>query len=635
MQEIQPKSSALEPASAGQIDKVIPFAGPASGKISWVKLLKQQATFANIFMGLLLVVYLFAFWDKVSEYWFHTGWTTDDALQQIYPFHKVFHPEIFRGDLITQMMEGYLPPVHYALCYAVTWLTGDPIMMGHWMTLAQLLLTTGFLFGAVRAATGIAPAIFSVIWFMHTRHVVQRITGGLPRGWAAVVFAAFLYYALKKNHKGILITIFLGCLLHPPGTMIVAISYGMFLCFQLLKPATRAEYKKPFITYVVVSPLFLVTTLLVLKHPPEIGTMASYEEAAAMPEFSRPFGRFPFVPLIEPWKEIKSFGFHAFLGRLYNPGQFLRENMAYMVIGILAVLLVAERFRRRELIPREVLCFGVASLIVYFLSRQFAFKMYVPNRHLQFPLAMFFITAFTIGVWRSFYRTQSALIVEARGGAARVGPPAYQNSHRSRAVLSIFGLVALGTFIYLGSGNGLQGTMNFNYASTKKGGLWGWVKKFTPEDSLIAGHPTLIDGVQLFGMRRGYVTTETSHPFYNTYYREMKRRLEITLRAHYAKDLREFLALVEPEGIDYFVFSRKDFYPVALSNAYYFPPFDVMVKELTSGPQERYAYKMLPDAVADKDSPFLMYKDDYSEVVDIKALKAYLAKTNHAAGISN
>jgi hypothetical protein len=137
---------------------------------------------ATVILGILFIIYAFFLWKSLSRWWFHRDWTTDDAVQQTYPFHDVAHPGLFAGDLITDVMKGYLAALHYWLHYSITWLCGDPIMSGHWVMLIEVLLSTGFLFFAVRHVVGTFPAIFAALWLLHTRHLIQRMTGGLPRG---------------------------------------------------------------------------------------------------------------------------------------------------------------------------------------------------------------------------------------------------------------------------------------------------------------------------------------------------------------------------------------------------------------------------------------------------------------------
>ncbi len=125
-------------------------------------------------------------------------------------------------------------------------------------------------------------------------------------------------------------------------------------------------------------------------------------------------------------------------------------------------------------------------------------------------------------------------------------------------------------------------------------------------------------------MRRAYATTETAHPFYTKYFNEMKRRIEISLKAHYATSLREVLEILKPEKIDYFVFSKKRFYPEALEKERYFEPLNALVQKLTSKDYKSYAYKELPTAVDLNVNSYLVFKDEHSAVVDMKELEKYL-----------
>ncbi|MDZ4785491.1 MAG: hypothetical protein SGJ02_05380, partial [bacterium] len=108
------------------------------------------------------------------------------------------------------------------------------------------------------------------------------------------------------------------------------------------------------------------------------------------------------------------------------------------------------------------------------------------------------------------------------------------------------------------------------------------------------------------------------------YYKEMSRRIVISLKAHYALDPKEFLALVEPEGITHFIYKRRAFYVDALAATTYFAPFDVLVKELTKPFADKYFYKRIPREIAQEKYPFLLYRDEQSVVIDVVALRTFL-----------
>jgi hypothetical protein len=131
-------------------------------------------------------------------------------------------------------------------------------------------------------------------------------------------------------------------------------------------------------------------------------------------------------------------------------------------------------------------------------------------------------------------------------------------------------------------------------------------------------------------MRKAYATAETWHPFYLGYNEEIKRRIGISLRAHYAKDLQELVSLLRPEGVDYFVFERNRFYPDKLKSARYFKVFQPLLDELTSRHYRDYAYRQLPVRLDQKRYPFVVYRDDRAVIVDVRALERYLADTSSA-----
>lgn len=581
--------------------------------VSTTKIRHPLVLFALAGLG----TYLVLFYLSISPWWFNPEWTTDDALQQSYPFHRVLNPGVFEGDVITNMMVQYLTPLHYGVTAAMTWLFGDPIMGGHAVMGIQLSITLVALFLAVSHACAasrfhLVPACLAVLWLLHTRLIVQRLTGGLPRGWALPLFAVFFLFAIRRQHSAVIVTLFVGALLHPPATALCALAYAGWVCGEYLITRVRGwgdrsaveSARRAWINalrFVLVAPILFLAAWLVVRMPPEIGTMATLERAAQMPEFSTPDGRFPFYPLKPIGWEISTFGFQAFVSRLHGAPRSVKDAVIVGVVLSALLLALVSFVRRRALVPGPLIYFLGATAVMYLLAREFAFRLYVPDRHLQFPLAILSIAAFSIGAWRLGMRADD----------------------KERVGVSLLASGVIVLLVVLGSGSGLQGSANFNYSTTKKGNVFEWMRAHTPTEALIAGEPTLLDGVFLFGMRRGFITTETAHPFYDRYYETIKPRIEVVLRAHYARDIDEFLSLVEPHGIDYFVFERRRFYPEALQSLKYFEPFNALLRELGSRHWKEYAYRQLPTKVDTEAFPAMPFRDAHSVVVDVKALRTW------------
>lgn len=585
----------------------------------------QTRAILPLLAGLLLLIYCVMLVRNLSFGWFNPDVYTDDSYQQIFPFYEVLTPGIFKGDLPYEAMKGYLPPLHYGIGAAITLLTRDPIMTGHWMMLLQILLTAGFLFAAVRSKSAVAPALFAVVWFLHTRHVIQRMTQGLPRGWAAPVLAAFAWLVLTKQHRAILALIIVGCFLHPPSTMIVCVAYGMLVVWECLFGTNKLQAKRKLIELALLAPVAVLLVLAIVKRPPEIGDMVSLTEAESMPSFDRAGGRFPFLPFT-PWpEEIARFGFQSILTNFYEPPEGVRDAAPFIILAGLVSLVAVGMFRNRGRklvtaaaypIPRELGFLGLAILTVYFLSRQFAFRLYVPDRHLQFPLAIFFIVTFSIGIWRAFHR--------------ETDPNSISNEDFRSAGFSTVGFLFLASFIWLCSRDGLQGTANFNSSRAEDGPVFSWVRSHTPTAALIAGHPTFIDATQLLAVRRAYATTETAHPFYREYFDEMMRRLRNTFRGYYAHDAESFLAAFEPDGVDYVIVKRDHFRRTGIMPKFYFKPLGDEVKELTKNLPGRYFLRRVARKVAAGRVDFVPYQDQETFVVDVAKLRQHQRQTDHA-----
>ena len=559
--------------------------------------------------GMLAFAYLY--YDAIRIYWFTSRWTTDDALQQAFPMHNVLTPGVFaKEDIVSNLILGYLPPLHYWISCGITYFTQDPILTGHWVMLVQILLALMFFFLAVKSASGFAPACFAVTWLMHTRPTMQRMTAGLPRGWAPVILAAYLSFALRKSPWGVIGTCLVCALIHPPSLVLIVPAHGLYLLYEWLRAdtASRSAATRELLTFCFVGALAIGTTMLATKRPPEIGSIVTYEQALTMPEFSKPNGRFAFVPFRPAWDEIRTFGFRAFVTNYYKPPPELKAIVPELVAALLVGVTLLGLRRGRQAVPPQLWAFLGAIVITYFAARLFAFRLFVPDRYIDIPLVIFFCSACTLGVWRSLHRE-----------------PLPASSVLRSAWPAGVGILLLAAFVYRMSGDGLFGPANFNIMTKGYGHVWSWLKKNTPPTALIAGHPRFMDPGPLLAARRAYMTAEMAYPLYTEFVKLVRHRVEVSFRAHYARTLPEMLKVIESEGIDYFVFARKEFYPQALAEANFYSPFEPLVRELTARPHQEYAFRELPTAIDIEAAPYMPFRDDFAAVIDVKKLREHLA----------
>lgn len=546
---------------------------------------------------LLFAIYAYFFFHSLADYWFNPLYTTDDGLQQLFPLYEAVYPGSFAGDIIYTSMAAYLAPLHYWISYGITLLTRDPNLTGHWVMLIQFSLAVSFLFFAVLRLSSLPIALFSIWWFLHTQGLIQRMTLGLPRGWAGMLIPVYFYFVFSKNHWGVIITLFVGTLLNPPATFLIAFAYGLFLFYSLFGGEDRSAIKRDFLRFLLIAPFLFGVAYVTLQRPPEIGTMVDLKTARSMFAFSRSIGRFPFLPFKSPFVEFSTVGMQAFVNGRHHAPAFIEQNILFLVGGTFLFLLAYQVRKKVLLFPSELLTFLIAIISVYFLSRTFAFKLYVPDRHLHYPLNLLMIVGFPLAISRLFQ-------VPARMGFSTLD------------LRSVALLVFLLAFIFFSGGSGLRGNAYFNIRTDMYGGLYPFIHQNTPQAALIAGHPTHLDGVQLLGLRRGYVTTETAHPFYDRYYAEMLRRLKIVFRAYYSQNAQEFLQALGNEKIDYFVFRNRDFETKSLTRA----RSDNLLKNwerhlVPHYPPQSYFFRRLSL------NPATVYQDSQSTVVDVNKLR--------------
>ena len=554
--------------------------------------MKLRLSAVEAFMLALFCFYAFLFYQSISPYIFSEIYTTDDARQQLYPLWRAVYHDAFRDDPITESMMGYLSPLHWEISYLVTLITKSPVMTGHVVMTVQLGLAVTFLYLLVKFFSDKIPALFSVIWFLHSRNLPQRLTGGLPRGWAPFVLLSALYFMAKQSQYGVLIVLLAGILLNPPAAFIMAVCYGAFLFFRTINSTTRTDYKPLFFKFLISCPFFAAIAIYSLRRPAKFGHIATLEEAEENPAFSAAGGRFPFVPLKSPITELKVTGTQAFQNKWHELPSFLsQQTLLFILLGVLLSVYLIGLKKKRQLIPLELTIYFFSILLVYFLSRFFAFQLYVPDRHLQYPLNIFWISSFSILIWR-LARTENEKIWQIRA--------------------TFYFIVFAGILSLLG-GTGLEGDANFNTKTDRFQRLHAWVRLNTSRSDVFAGHPKELDLLPLASVRMAYITEETAHPFYSGYWNLVKSRMETSFRMLYASNPKEFLESMGEEKIDYFVFNRSRFQPAAIKSATSFLPLDRLVKKLVAKNQNNFFYELL-DLGAYSQS--IVYQDN--EVLVIK-----------------
>lgn len=547
------------------------------------------------------LIYAGMFVRTASGPWFNPRLTNDDAQQQLYPLYRAIDPELFNNDLVTKCMEGYLAPLHYAISYSITLLTADPVMTGHWVMFIQFCLGLLFIFGTVRAYAGYYPAVFSGLWYLHARPLWSRMVGGLPRGWLGPLLLCYLYCVATKRYGAVLLLVVVASLLNPPAAFLICTAHALYLGWQWLANSDRAIWFKRGIAFFVVAAISGAVTLQIVRRPPEIGQMVTLEQARKMPAFNIRGGRFAFLPFPSSLEQLSGGGSRAFFQNSRFVPESIKPGLFPLTATVVAVFAVMGWRRRINAVPSALIASLIAVVGTYFLARQFAFKLYVPNRYILVPLNLMWMVIFPIAIWKLSERYESRKPTVNRF-----------------ASLFLLGLLLLGV-----NGFAVRSAPGFDISTETRSGVYRWMETNSAKDAVFAGHPDSLNGVPLFGKRIVYVNSEVAHPFYITYYEEMKRRLNISLRLSYARSWQTFMNVLKDEKIDYFIFTARDYDEKRLNQAKYVQPFSRMVKRLARNrPREQFLFSKLPRQVDPERFPYVVFADSDSAVIDLRKLRA-------------
>jgi hypothetical protein len=105
-----------------------------------------------------------------------------------------------------------------------------------------------------------------------------------------------------------------------------------------------------------------------------------------------------------------------------------------------------------------------------------------------------------------------------------------------------------------------------------------------PADTVVAGHPELINGIPLFSHRRDFVNYEPSYPYFTAYWEIISRRTDDFFAAYYSGDFRAIDGFCRSNGIGWFIVDESHFTPRYLeAGDFYFQPFNSRILELAGG----------------------------------------------------
>jgi hypothetical protein len=464
----------------------------------------------------------------------------DDARQHIVWLQRLIDPQLFPDDIIADYYRA-IAPIGFTAVYALFAKLGiEPQIFAKILPLFLGLITSIYGFKLFLKILPAPPAaLICTLLLNQTIWLKDDVISASPRAFLYPLFAAFLYYLVKRSTLPCLITIQLQGFLFPQ----IAFVYLGILTVRLFRWRDRAiRFSRERQDYQVWGWGMAIALAVILPfsyHLSELGATFTVEQMKVMPEFgtqgrTRYFGvsLFDFVmngssgirPPLLPFVIWTSLGL-PFIWRSRLPvARSVTDK-----IGVLIQILIAS--------------FGL------FLLAHFLFpRLYYPNRYTYHSLR--FVMPIAAGIVL-FARLQSGQQWLAQRLSVNKGTLTLKESLLTSLAGLFITIVVLipatpALVFAVESWNVGHHPAIYEFLATQ------------PKDTLIASLDDEADNIPAFTGRSVLVSGEFAFAFHVNYYNEMKNRAAATLKAQYSPNLKEIEKFAVRYGVDFFLV-HKDF----------------------------------------------------------------------------
>ncbi len=507
----------------------------------------------------------------------------DDVRTSLFPMHQYGPEHALQGDLLAEEMLSFVPPIVHTIYRALIPITGvfwaSKVVQG--MALGIILWSFILL---LRSRAGLAGAILLVFFLLHTPVVFYRgISGGLPRAFAFPLFALWAAAAISHRTVTRYIAIFFAALLYPPAMLMLLGAEGLFTVIPWFLGDDGELWKRLKHYGVVVG----VTLLLMLPYflgRDNLGPIHSLEEAQEEPAFGRD-GRLRVLPFRRPIIVFPKHAFRPFLPTgvdVWTPKFTIwPEGRSRLYIAAIPLLILSALVILRQApFPRVSFAFIGACIILFFIARLLAFKLYSPERFYSFGLVMgtiIFVTEI-ISTMESPRASNNVMWVR----------------RREKAAIGMMILVAL--MCGLGTDSSNNGMTISRYPQA---GLYEFSRSL-PTDAKFAGHPHDTDDVRYWAARPATEGFETLQPWFKEPWARQKASATALLFILYSRSRHEVIGYLKENEIDYLLLRRSRYEDDFREKAQLFEPFNSMLDEHLRGVRkaELVLAHIPPEAIA-------------------------------------
>lgn len=512
----------------------------------------------------------------------------DDVMQHVYWMQQFRDNNLFKNDLLTEYAKNYQPWGYIFLYFILSFII-DPLILSKFLPIVLLIISTLYMYKLVKYITNTYTGFLAAFIFMITPTFINKMSGSLPRAFGYPLVLIFLYYLIKKDYLKSSLCMILQSLFYPMMSLLSTLTYLFtFIKYKIkIIYLDRSNLKVQYFILAALICIFILGSKYLFYYNPSIGTTFSRGEMIGNPEFYKEgrYGVLPTAPLLTEIRINMSRGIWVpkTLNKIpivlhINPT--ILRNITFL---IMLLFFISEIIRKQLHFPLEILLLFFSSILMFKISDLFLFKLFLPERYIQFPVPIISLIIYSIIIGQAITKIKIV-------GIKRF----------------VQALVLILIFLDFNVNKNI-GLIDMSHNKD----LYEYLNKL-PEDTMIAAHPKSADGIPTFTQRKVYIKYELSHPFFDKYWETIKKRTNDFFNAYYAEDPKTIFNFCEKNDIDYLVVDRRHFSKEYLKRGkIYFEPFNTYIKTIIKERKD-FVLADIPDKdkLFIKDNIFVIGKDD-------------------------
>lgn len=491
---------------------------------------------------------------------FDTYLINDDVRQHLYWMRGFNDSTLFQNDLLADYAQAY-QPAGFVLLYRIFSRIIDPVLFGKILTLVLFTVTSLLAYKIVETWAGPFAGFVAGLLFMVTPVYLDRMSGGLARGFGYPLVLLYLYCLTRKYPVAACLVLLLQCLFYPMVFLICAPVYVVYFV-NFDQPAV---FKRIFSRHLVPFGVTMAVCGIVLlnsAHDQRFGRLVTREQMTGRPEYYAE-GRWPVLPTPGLADKVpKNLGKGIVVANyLYDSEKGKLKNVIALPL-IFTVALTASYYMIRKdgaarlaamLFRKEFILITLSSMAIYKIADWLIVKLFLPVRYVEFTLPVVATLMFSLWISclirlfnkRLFKNTGSGIAV----AMILANAPLQENN---------------------GIGDASEHKMLYQYIKT------------LPANTMIAADPYIADDIPLYSNRKVLVNYKLSHAIYDLYWSEIKRRTYDQIDAFYGSDEKAMSGFFDKYSIDYLVVDTSKYRHLQGARIY-FEPFDTYIRGILDG----------------------------------------------------